>query len=58
LDEFEKAIRAAGFNSIELAATLPGAPFYAACGYLSGESLDIPLPNGLSLQIVRMRKDL
>jgi GNAT superfamily N-acetyltransferase len=58
LDECEKAICAAQFKSIELAATLSGVPFYAACGYLSGESLDIPLPNGLSLQIVRMRKDL
>jgi GNAT superfamily N-acetyltransferase len=58
LDKCEKAICAAQFKSIELAATLSGVPFYAVCGYLFGESLDIPLPNGLSLQIVRMRKDL
>jgi GNAT superfamily N-acetyltransferase len=43
LEECEKAIRAAGFQSIELAATLPGVPFYSACGYSSGERSDIPL---------------
>lgn len=58
LKECEKAIRAAKFKSIELAATLPGVPFYAACGYVSGERLDIPLPSDLSLQIVRMTKEL
>ena len=58
LDECEKAIRAAGFKSVELAATLSGVAFYAACGYISGERLDVPLPNGLSLEIVRMMKEL
>ena len=58
LNECEKAIRAAGFGSIELAATLPGVPFYAAFGYLSGERSDVPLPSGLSLGIVRMTKQL
>ena len=56
LEECEKAIRAAGFKSIELAATLPGVPFYAACGYSSGERSDVPLTNELSLPIVRMMK--
>ena len=58
LNECEKAIRAAGFNSIELAATLPGVPFYAACGYLTGERSEVPLSDGLSLPIVHMRKKL
>jgi len=58
LDECEQMIRAAGFKSVELAATLSGVAFYAACGYVSGERLDIPLPNGLSLEIVRMTKEL
>ena len=58
LDECEQMIRAAGFKSVELAATLSGVAFYAACGYVSGERLDIPLPNGLSLEIVRMKKEL
>ena len=58
LDECEQRIRAAGFKSVELAATLSGVAFYAACGYVSGERLDVPLPNGLSLKIVRMTKEL
>jgi GNAT superfamily N-acetyltransferase len=58
LEECEKAIRAAKFKSIELAATLPGVPFYAAFGYVSGERSEVPLANGLSLSIVRMMKQL
>jgi GNAT superfamily N-acetyltransferase len=57
LDACEKAIGAAGFSSIELAATLPGVPFYAACDYSTGERYDVPLLNGLALPVVRMRKD-
>jgi GNAT superfamily N-acetyltransferase len=58
LEACEKAICDAGFTAIELAATLPGVPFYAAFGYIPGEKSDVPLANGLSLQIVRMTKDL
>jgi GNAT superfamily N-acetyltransferase len=58
LNQCEKGIRAAGFKSIELAATLPGVPFYSACGYVCGERSDVPLKNGLSLAIVRMTKQL
>ena len=58
LDACEKAIREAGFSSIELAATLPGEPFYAAFNYSALERYDVPLTNGLSLPVVRMRKYL
>jgi GNAT superfamily N-acetyltransferase len=58
LSECEKAIYAAGFKSIELAATLPGVPFYAACAYVLGEPSNVPLSNGLSLPIVHMKKEL
>jgi N-acetylglutamate synthase-like GNAT family acetyltransferase len=58
LEECERAIRAADFKAIELAATLPGVPFYAACGYTLREPMTVPLPNGLSLPIVRMTKNL
>jgi ribosomal protein S18 acetylase RimI-like enzyme len=58
LSQCEKAIRAAGFCSIELAATLPGVPFYAALGYAIAEARDVPLGNNLSLAIVRMTKNL
>lgn len=58
LEQCEKAIRDAGFRSIELAATLPGVPFYAAFGYVSGGREDVPMANDLSLGIVRMTKKL
>jgi GNAT superfamily N-acetyltransferase len=58
LEECERAIRAAAFKEIELAATLPGVPFYAACGYTLREQMTAPLPNRLSLPIVRMTKTL
>src|SRR3954447_10099672 len=33
IDKCERAIREAGFKRIELRSTLPGVPFYLACGY-------------------------
>jgi GNAT superfamily N-acetyltransferase len=58
LDACEEAIRDSGFSKIELAATLPGEPFYAAGGYSAGERYDIPLNNGRPLPVVRMTKRL
>jgi GNAT superfamily N-acetyltransferase len=54
----EDAIRAAGFGRIELASTLPGEAFYRACGYVAGAREEVPLPNGLTLGIVHMSKNL
>ncbi|MEY2564728.1 MAG: hypothetical protein QOH88_2921 [Verrucomicrobiota bacterium] len=54
----EEAIRAAGFRSIELVATLPGVPFYDAFGYRAGARYEVALANGLSLPVVRMTKNL
>lgn len=56
LTECESAIRAAGFRSIELAATLPGVPFYATFGYAADEKSEVPLSNGETLIVVRMTK--
>ena len=52
----ELAAREAGFRDIEIIATLPGEPLYAACGYTVIERFDIPLPNGASLPVVRMKQ--
>jgi GNAT superfamily N-acetyltransferase len=57
LEACEKAIRAAGFRSVELAATLPGLPFYAAFNYSAMERYEIPLAKGLGLPVVRMTKN-
>ena len=52
----EAAAQAAGFNDIEIVATLPGEPLYAACGYVAVELFEIPLANGASLPVVRMKR--
>ena len=53
----EKAIREAGFRSVELAATLAGEPFYLAFGYSARERYDIELDAELKLPVVRMMKE-
>ncbi len=45
-----------GFSSFELVATLPGVPFYASAGYEADEPFEHPLPGGLSIAFVPMRK--
>ncbi len=52
------AARAAGFRRAELAATLPGVPFYAARGFVERERLSAPMPDGAGLPIVRMERPL
>jgi GNAT superfamily N-acetyltransferase len=54
----EAAARQAGFRHLELAATLPGEPLYAALGYAASERLMPTLPDGQTLPIVRMHKHL
>ncbi len=58
LDACENAARAAGFKRCEMGATLTGVPFYRKKGYEEMESLAVPLPEGGSLPIIRMAKDL
>lgn len=52
------AARAAGFRRVELAATLPGVPFYRAFGFAEREPMEVPLPGGAGLPVVRMERDL
>jgi GNAT superfamily N-acetyltransferase len=54
----EEAAYARGFRRFEMGATLTGIPMYAARGYVAGERIEVPLPNGLSLTVVRMSKTL
>jgi N-acetylglutamate synthase-like GNAT family acetyltransferase len=49
------AARAAGFRSLELMSTMPGEPFYAACGFGVLERLELPLPGGVRAPLTRMR---
>lgn len=54
----EEAARAAGFTRVELMATLPGEPLYAACGYRVLERLELTLPDGVRIGAVRMDRAL
>jgi GNAT superfamily N-acetyltransferase len=54
----EDEARARGFRAAELTATLPGLRLYATCGYAGGARETHPLPGGLSIEFVPMRKAL
>lgn len=54
----EDAARTAGFTRIELVATLPGEPLYAARGYQKVEPIQLETPDGESLPAFRMTKSL
>jgi GNAT superfamily N-acetyltransferase len=52
------AARKAGFRRITLASTLPGVPFYRRFGFEEKERIEIPLPDGVRLPVIRMEKDV
>jgi len=56
LEACETAAAAAGFTRLEMGATLTGVPFYRARGYDERERLQVPLPDGASMPVVRMVK--
>jgi GNAT superfamily N-acetyltransferase len=58
LDACLEAARAAGFRRIELASTLPGVPFYLALGFEEREPMEVPMPDGTALPIIRMERAL
>jgi len=47
-----------GFKQMELGATLPGEPLYAAMGYKSISKVIAPMPDGEQLEIIKMSKQL
>src|SRR5262245_43627419 len=52
----EEAAAANGFKRLELGATLPGEPMYAAVGYAAIERIDHAMPDGEVLPVVKMQK--
>lgn len=54
----ERAAREAGFSRLQLAATLPGEPFYAALGFTTTEHFELQLPDGMPLPLAKMVKCL
>lgn len=47
-----------GFHAFELGATLPGVPLYKRLGFRELERVDVPLPDGVVLPIVRMKREI
>lgn len=54
----ESSARDAGFNSVELVATMGGLPLYRACGYADVEAFEEHTPSGVNVPLMRMRKAL
>jgi GNAT superfamily N-acetyltransferase len=58
IEACEATARQAGFTSMELGATLPGKPLYAAMGYAVTDRFEIALPDGERLPCAHMVKTL
>jgi GNAT superfamily N-acetyltransferase len=58
LETCEEVAQAEGFQRFEMGATLTGVPMYVARGYTFIERIEVPLPNGLTLPVVRLGKSL
>lgn len=58
LNACEEAALASGFLRLELAATLPGVPFYLARGYTKGDRIPIETPDGRSFDTILMTRNL
>ena len=58
LERCESEALAHGFRSAELLATMPGCRLYAAFGYAGDERVAYPLPGGITIDFVPMKKML
>ena len=58
LKHCEEAAASAGFTRLEMGSTLTGVPLYKLKGYEEREAINIPLPNGEVLPVVKMTKEL
>jgi GNAT superfamily N-acetyltransferase len=58
LKHCEDVAASAGFSRLEMGSTLTGVPLYSLKGYVERERIDIPLPNGEVLPVIKMTKTL
>ena len=58
IEACEEAAKADGFTRMELGATLPGEPLYAALGYEVTDRFDIAMGDGTTLPCAHMKKQL
>jgi len=56
LQHCEEAAHRAGFTRYEMGSTLTGVPLYMLRGYQRLDQVEVPLPNGEVLPIIRMAK--
>jgi|SRR6185503_864125 len=56
IDACARAAGAAGFTRLELMATLPGVPLYAACGFTRVRDVVDVLPDGVAIEFVLMQR--
>jgi GNAT superfamily N-acetyltransferase len=54
----ERVARLAGFQRLQLGATLPGVPLYLALGFREIGRVESPMRFGLTLPIVRMEREI
>lgn len=54
----ESEAKSAGFQALELMATLPGIKFYEASGYQGTELVELNVSEGIAIGLVPMRKEL
>jgi GNAT superfamily N-acetyltransferase len=52
------AARAHGFAAMELGSTLPGEALYRALGFAAHERVEVSMPNGVSMPVIRMTRDI
>ncbi len=57
-DACARAALHAGFQELELMATLPGEPLYASLGFSAIDRVSVPLGQGVELPLVRMRRHI
>ena len=50
--------RTTGFRRLELMATLPGEPLYRALGFAADERVELALPDGVQVPLVRMSRPI
>lgn len=58
MDQSELCARKAGFQRLELMATLTGRNLYTVCGFHTVEEITLTLPDSVMLPVVRMEKVL
>ena len=58
LNACEDEARNLGFRFAEMMSTLPGVPLYSACGYSGDERIKIPVGEGVTIDCIKMKKEL